>query len=66
MEVAAEHEMTALGAAALAGRAIGLWAGDDAIRARLRRGAVYEPTVDPDSVAVRRAEWRAALSRALL
>ncbi len=66
VEVAAEQETTALGAAALAGRAIGLWAGDDAIRARLRRGAVYEPTVDPDSVAVRRAEWRAALSRALL
>ena len=66
VEVAAELQTTALGAAALAGRAIGLWADDDAIRTRLRRGAVYEPAADRDSVAARRAEWRAALDRALL
>ena len=36
VEVAAEQETTALGAAALAGRAIGLWPDDDAIRTRLR------------------------------
>jgi glycerol kinase len=66
VEVAAELQTTALGAAALAGRAIGLWADDDAIRTRLRRGAVYEPASDRDSVAARRAEWRAALDRALL
>ena len=66
VEVAAELQTTALGAAALAGRAIGLWSGDDAIRTRLRRGAVYEPTADRDSVTARRAEWRSALDRALL
>ena len=66
VEVAAELQTTALGAAALAGRAIGLWPDDEAIRTRLRAGAVYEPTVARDSVAVRRAEWRAALDRALL
>ena len=66
VEVAAERETTALGAAALAGRAIGLWPDDDAIRARLRRGAVYEPAADRDSVAARRAEWGSALDRALL
>jgi len=66
VEVAAERETTALGAAALAGRAMGLWPDDDAIRARLRRGAVYEPAADRDSVAARRAEWRSALDRALL
>ena len=66
VEVAAEQETTALGAAALAGRAIGLWPDDDAIRTRLRRGVVYEPAADRDSVAARRAEWRSALSRALL
>ncbi|MDF2732287.1 MAG: hypothetical protein K0S92_918, partial [Desertimonas sp.] len=50
----------------LAGRAIGLWPDDEPIRTKLRRGAVYEPAVDRDSVAVSRAEWRAALDRALL
>ena len=38
VEVAAERETTALGAAALAGRAVGLWPDDDAIRRALRRG----------------------------
>jgi glycerol kinase len=66
VEVAAEQETTALGAAALAGRAIGLWPDGDAIRTRLRRGAVYEPAADRESVAARRAEWQSALSRALL
>ena len=66
VEVAAERETTALGAAALAGRAIGLWPDAEAIRTRLRRGAVYEPAGDRDSVAARRAEWRSALDRALL
>ena len=66
VEVAAELQTTALGAAALAGRAIGLWPDDEAIRTRLRRGAVYEPAADRDSVAARRAEWRSALDRALL
>jgi glycerol kinase len=66
VEVAAEQESTALGAAALAGRAIGLWAGDGAIRARLRTGATYRPAVGRESATARRAEWRAALNRALL
>ena len=66
VEVAAELQTTALGAAALAGRAIGLWPDDEAIRARLRRGAVYEPAADRDGVVVRRAEWQSALDRALL
>ena len=66
VEVAAEQETTALGAAALAGRAVGLWPDDAAIRARLRRGAVYEPVGDRDEIAAKRAEWRVALDRALL
>jgi glycerol kinase len=66
VEVAAEQETTALGAAALAGRAIGLWPGDDAIRSRLRAGAVYEPSADRDRVAALRAQWQSALGRALL
>ena len=66
VEVAAERETTALGAAALAGRATGLWPDGAAIRARLPPGAVYEPAADRDTVAAQRAEWRSALSRALL
>jgi glycerol kinase len=66
VEVAAEQETTALGAAGLAGRAIGLWPDDDAIRRRLRPGAVYEPAADRESVAARREEWRSAVDRALL
>ena len=66
VEVAAEQETTALGAAALAGLAIGLWPDLDAIRSWLRPGAVYEPAADPGWAAERRAEWRAALERALL
>jgi glycerol kinase len=66
IEVAAERETTALGAAALAGRAIGLWTDDDAIRARISRGAVYEPAGDPAKLGRLRAEWRLAVRRALV
>jgi glycerol kinase len=65
VEVAAERETTALGAAALAGRATGLWPNEAAIRARLPPRAVYEPASDRSTVAARRAEWRSALGRAL-
>jgi glycerol kinase len=66
VEVAAEQEATALGAAVLAGRGIGLWPDAGSIRARLRRGAVYEPSDDRGWIAERRAEWQLALRRALL
>jgi glycerol kinase len=54
VEVAADRETTALGAAALA-------AGHGA---RVPRGAVFEPQLGPDAVAERRSEWRTALERA--
>ena len=66
VEVAAEQETTALGAAALAGRAIGLWPDEDAIRGLLEPGAVYEPADDRESIAARRVAWRQALDRAML
>ncbi len=54
VEVAAERETTALGAAALAvGRG-----------ARVPVGAVYEPVVSRDEAATLRAGWAAALNRA--
>jgi glycerol kinase len=66
VEVAAERETTALGAAALAGLAIGTWPNAEAIRARIPRGATYEPSDDRACVAERRAEWQHAVRRTLL
>ena len=66
VEVAAERETTALGAAVLAGAACGLWADVQAVRSQLRREAAYEPAGDPAEVERMRAEWRLALGRALL
>jgi glycerol kinase len=66
VEVAAEADTTALGAAALAGRAIGLWPDGEAIRALVRPGAVFEPSPDRGWVEERRADWRLGLRRARL
>ncbi len=66
IEVAAQHETTALGAAALAGLAIGTWPDQDAVRALIPRGATYEPRADPAEVERLRAGWRLALRRTLL
>jgi glycerol kinase len=63
VEVAAEQETTALGAAALAGLGVGLW--DDA-RPLLRPGRRFEPALSRDEAASRRAEWQLALRRAML
>ena len=62
VEVAAEAETTALGAAALAGLAVGVWPDLEAVAALVRRGARYEPRTPPPG----RDEWRLALSRARL
>jgi glycerol kinase len=64
VEVAADVEATALGAAALAGLATGVWPDVSAVGALLRRGARFEPRMGPEEVAERRAEWGRALSRA--
>ncbi len=66
VEVAAERETTALGAAALAGLAVGIWPDRDAVRAMIRRGATYEPSADRAAVERQRSEWQLALRRALL
>src|SRR5262249_4508825 len=64
VEVAAERETTALGAAALAGLATGAWTMDDLTSLR-RVGARYEPQRPAAEVEELLAGWRAALSRAL-
>ena len=66
VEVAAERETTALGAAALAGLAIRIWPNLEDLRSRIRRGAIYEPSPEQDWVAGRRAEWQVAVRRAVL
>ena len=62
VEVAAEAEATALGAAALAGLAVGVWPDLEAVGKLVRRGARYEPGEKPSG----RDEWRLALRRAML
>ncbi len=64
VEVARERETTALGAAALAGLAVGMWHDADEVRALLRPGEVYEPT-GADTSRLRET-WKLAVRRARL
>ena len=66
VEVAADADATALGAAALAGLAVGTWSGPDEVAALIRRGARYEPLMRSDEVQHMRGEWREAVRRVLL
>jgi glycerol kinase len=66
VEVPAERETTALGAAALAGLAVGVWPTTDEIARAWRRGARYEPQLDAVEADRLLAEWHTAVSRALL
>jgi glycerol kinase len=64
VEVAGDSEMTALGAAALAGLAVGVWGGLDEVAAAWHLGARYEPRMSRDEAAERLAGWHAAVERA--
>jgi glycerol kinase len=64
VEVAGDSEMTALGAAALAGLPVGVWGGLDEVAAAWHLGARYEPQMGRDEAAERLAEWHAAVERA--
>jgi len=66
VEVAAEPETTALGAAALAGLALGVWPDLPSLRQHMRRGARYEPAADCDGIDELREGWRLALRRTML
>ncbi len=61
VEVSANVEATALGAAALAGLAIGVWPNVEALAALRPRGTLYEPSLSPDERAERRRDWEQAL-----
>ena len=65
VELAAEAEATALGAAALAGLAVGAWSGPTEVASLILRGARYEPRMGDGEVAARRAEWHEAVRRVL-
>jgi glycerol kinase len=66
VEVAADAEATALGAAALAGLGTGLWRRPEDVTALLRRGARYEPVLSRDEAETSREDWRRAVRRVLL
>ena len=56
-------ETTALGAAYLAGLAVGFWESSDELARHWRVDRRFEPSVPTSQSAERRAEWREALSR---
>src|SRR5439155_20276549 len=64
VERAAVSESTALGAAALAGLAIGFWPTPDAFAARWQADRVFEPRLSEDERASLRHAWRRAAERA--
>jgi glycerol kinase len=64
VETAAEPETTALGAAALAGVAMGRWSEDELVGFR-RASARYEPQLPADEAEELVAGWRTAVARAL-
>jgi glycerol kinase len=66
VEVAVEREATALGAAALAGLAVGTWRDPVEVRDLLRPGQVYEPQMSRDEAETLRDAWRLAVRRTLL
>jgi glycerol kinase len=65
VEVAADPEMTALGAAGLAGLGLGWWTRGD-LAGGVRVSAVYEPAMARDEAETLRHGWHAALARARL
>ncbi len=56
-------ETTALGAAYLAGLAVGFWDSIEALATHWRADRRFEPAMTPERAAERRAEWREALGR---
>ena len=66
VEIPAEKETTAVGAAALAGLAVGTWESPPEIAATRAVAARYEPSGEEDEARRLLDEWRLAVRRALL
>jgi glycerol kinase len=64
--VAAEREATALGAASLAGLAVGTWPGLEALELARPAATRYEPSLGAEDAERLLREWRVAVRRALL
>jgi len=64
IEVSAIAETTALGAAYLAGLAVGMWRGEEDIARRWHRARVFEPTMSRDRRDTLYEGWKRALERA--
>jgi glycerol kinase len=64
VEVAPDAEATGLGAAALAGLAVGAWPTTEALAVLASPPTRYEPALDRDEAAAMRQAWREALGRA--
>jgi glycerol kinase len=56
-------ETTALGAAYLAGLAVGFWAGPDELRAKRQGDVRFEPKMEEAQRAELRARWHRAVER---
>ena len=56
-------ETTALGAAYLAGLAVGFWDSIDALAQHWQVDKRFEPSMPSSAAAARRAEWNEALNR---
>ena len=56
-------ETTALGAAYLAGLAVGYWAGVEEVASQWKTGKTFEPRISPQEAAARRERWNDALAR---
>jgi glycerol kinase len=56
-------ETTALGAAYLAGLAVGFWTGPDELRAKREGDRRFDPRMDEGERAARREEWQRAVER---
>jgi glycerol kinase len=57
-------ETTALGAAYLAGLAVGFWAGTEELRAKRAGDVRFEPRMDAGERSERRGVWQKAVERA--
>jgi len=57
-------ETTALGAAYLAGLAVGYWKDREQIESKWEAGQTLEPRLSSDEAAARRSRWSEALKRA--
>ena len=66
IDVAAEHDTTALGAAALAGLSVGVWRNAAEVAELLQAARRYEPQLDAQEVKRLREQWSQALKRTRL